>query len=173
MSVFLIQMIAMALIDKRVFERSHITAEVKRNIVDKNAGVAGNILWLLAMVYSIFLPLQLGTLWFYIGFAFFIVGLIFLTMATYDFVTTAVDQVITKGVYKISRHPMYFATFLICLGSGIATKSLLFSSLSTIMALCFYHEASLEEKYCMSKYGSAYLDYKKRTAGLIGVPKNI
>ena len=171
MSVFLLQMIAMVLINKRVFERSHIPSEVNRNILDKNASIVGNIVWLLAMVYSVFLPLQLGTLLLYVGLAVFIVGLIFITIATYNFITTPVDQLITKGVYKISRHPMYFATFLICIGSGIATKSLPFSFLSIIMALCFYHEASIEEKYCLNKYGSVYQEYKKKTPKLIGIPR--
>ena len=170
MSVFLLQMIAMIFINKQVFERSHIPSELNRNILDKNASILGNVVWLLAMVYSVFLPFQLGTFLFYIGLAVFIAGLIFITVATYDFITTPVDQLITKGVYKISRHPMYFATFLICISSTIATKSLPFSFLTLIMALCFYHEASIEEKYCLNKYGSAYQEYKKQTPKLIGIP---
>ncbi len=172
MSVFILQMVAMFLIDKRVWRKSHIPEEVKRKKFEKSASTIGNILWLLAMSYSIFLPLQLGTIWFYVGFSFFIVGLIFMSIGTTNFITTPADQLITKGVYKISRHPMYFSTFLICLGSGIATKSLLFACISIIMALCLYQEALIEDRYCLNKYGSVYLQYKRRTRTIIGVRKN-
>jgi protein-S-isoprenylcysteine O-methyltransferase Ste14 len=171
MSIFLLQMIAIFLIDKRSWERGHLPKEVKRNKLERNAGIVGNVMWLLTMIYSIFLPLRLGTIWFYVGLSFFMVGSIFLIIATHNFITTPADKLIKKGVYKISRHPMYFATFLICLGSGIAAKSWLFISFSIIMALCFYPEALLEEKYCLDRYGSDYQEYKKRTPRLIGVPK--
>jgi len=171
MCVFLLQMLAIFLIDKRAWERSHLPKEVKRNKLEINAGIIGNIAWLLAMIYSIFLPLRLGTIWFYVGFSFFMVGSIFLIIATYNFITTPADILITKGVYKISRHPMYFATFFICLGSGMASKSWLFMFFSLIMAFCFYQEALLEEKYCLNRYGSDYQEYKKRTPRLIGIPR--
>jgi len=171
MSIFLLQMIALFLLNKRAWERSHIPKEVKRNKLERNASIIGNFMWLLALIYSIFLPLQLGTIWFYVGFSFFLVGSIFLIVSTYDFITTPVDMLITKGIYKISQHPMYFATFFICLGSGIAAKSWLFIFFSIIMALCFYQEALLEEKYCADRYGNVYQEYKKRTPRLIGIPK--
>ena len=171
MSIFLLQMIALFLLNKRAWERSHIPKEVKRNKLERNAGIIGNIVWLLALIYSIFLPLQLWTIWFYVGFIVFITGLILLTVATYNFVTAEIDQLIQKGVYKISRHPMYLATFLICLGTAIATKSWLFTILSTIMVLCFYQESLIEEKHCLNRYGNNYKDYVEITPRIIGIPK--
>ena len=171
MSIFLFQMIAIFFIDKRAWKRSHITIEVKRNKLEKYASFIGNFIWLIAMIFSVFLPLQLDTIWFLIGLSIFIIGLIFITIATSNFITTPMDQLIAKGVYKISRHPMYLATFFICLGSGIATMSLLFIFLSIVMALCFYQEALIEERYCLNRYGNVYQEYRKRTPRLIGVPK--
>ena len=60
------------------------------------------ILWLLATIYSIFLPLQLGTIWFYIGLPISIVGLVIFTMVIVTFVTTPLDkEPLTKGLYSI------------------------------------------------------------------------
>jgi protein-S-isoprenylcysteine O-methyltransferase Ste14 len=66
---------------------------------------------------------------------------------------------------------MYLATFFICLGSGIAAVSWLFILLSVMMALCFYQEAVIEERYCLDKYGSAYQEYLQKVPRWLGVPK--
>jgi len=171
MSVFLLQMLAIMFIDKRVRKRSHIPIEARLNKLERYAGIIGNLIWLLALGYSVFLPLQPGTTWFYIGLSVFIIGLTLLALATFNFVTTPIDQLITKGVYNFSRHPMYLATFFICLGSGIATISWLFIFFSIIMALCFYQEALIEERYCLNKFNNDYQEYINRTPRWIGIPQ--
>lgn len=173
MSVFILQMLAIAFINKRVWERSHIPKEVKRNRLERSAGIVGNLVWLITMGYSVFLPFHLNTLWFYFGLSVFIIGLIFMTIATYHFITAPTDRVITKGVYRLSRHPMYIATFLICLGSGIATISWVFLLLSIVMALCFYQEALIEERFCLEKYGDVYQKYMNRVPRCLGIPRKI
>jgi protein-S-isoprenylcysteine O-methyltransferase Ste14 len=171
MSVFLLQMLAIMFINKRARERSHIPIEVRRNRFERYISIIGNIIWLLALCYSVFLPLQPGTIWFYVGLSVFIIGLTLMAIATYNFITTPTDQLITTGAYKLSRHPMYLATFFICFGAGIAALSWLFIFLSIIMAFCFYHEAIIEERFCLNKYGNTYQDYLNRTPRLIGIPR--
>jgi protein-S-isoprenylcysteine O-methyltransferase Ste14 len=126
--------------------------------------------WFLALGYSIFLPLEPGTFWFNAGFAIFIVGLIFMATATINFIKTPVNQLITRGIYQFSRHPMYLAAFLICLGTGVAAISWLFIVLSLLMIICFHQEALVEERYCLDKYGSAYQEYMKKVPRWFEVP---
>jgi protein-S-isoprenylcysteine O-methyltransferase Ste14 len=164
-------MLAILFADKRVRERSHIPIEARRNKLERYMGIIGNFVWLLALGYSVFLPLQLGTIWFYFGLSFFVIGLTLMAIATFNFIATPADQLITKGAYNFSRHPMYLATFFICLGSGIAAASWLFIFFSLIMALCFYQEALIEERYCLNRYDNAYEEYINRTPRWIGVPK--
>ena len=173
MSVFILQMLVIMFVSKKVRERSHVPSKAKQNQFEKYTGIIANFFWLIAMIYSFFLPFHLKTIWFYIGFCIFILGLILITIATINFITTASNKLITKGVYKLSRHPMYLATFFICIGSGIASISLLFILISFIMALCFYKEAIIEERYCLDKYGSTYQDYLKRVPRWIGISKRI
>ena len=78
-----------------------------------------------------------------------------------------VQAKISKGIYQLSRHPMYLATFLICMGTGIAAISWLFILLSLIMILCFHQKALVEERSCLDKYGSASKGYMKRVPGCL------
>jgi len=171
MSVFILQMIVMIFAGKHVWERSHVPAETRRSRSDKYVSLVSNLVWLAGMGYSIFLPFKLGTVWFYSGLILFIIGLAVMTIATCNFIYTPADQVITRGAYRLSRHPLYLATFFICLGSGIASASWLFILLTLIMVYCFHQEALLEEKYCLEEYNTAYQNYKNRVPRWIGIPK--
>ncbi|MCW8824337.1 MAG: isoprenylcysteine carboxylmethyltransferase family protein [Ignavibacteriaceae bacterium] len=171
MSVFILQMMLIIFVDKRIWKRSHIPNHFRQTPFDKYISVIANIVWLLSLGYSIFLPLLFGTTLFYIGFSVFIIGVLLLSLATFSFMTTPIDQLIQKGVYALSRHPMYLATSLICIGTGIATASLIFILLSVIISICFHYEALLEEKYCLSKYQDLYTEYMNRVPRWFRIPK--
>lgn len=170
MSVFILQMLVMIFAGESVRKRSHVTADAKQSRSEKYTAVAANLVWFIALIYSVFLPLKLNTVWFYSGIVIFLIGLIILTIATYDFISTSLEQVITRGVYKFSRHPMYISTFFICTGAGIASFSWVFLILTIIMAGCFYKEMLVEERYCSNKYGRAYQEYMNRVPRWIGIP---
>ena len=162
MSVFVLQMIIIMFYNKRIIKRSHIPSDVRESSFEKYMSFITNIVWLLALVYSIFLPLLCGTIWFYIGLFVFVLGTLLLSFATYSFIAAPNDQLIQKGVYSFSRHPIYLATFLICLGSGIASASWILIILSVIIAICLNYEARLEERYCQKIYRDLYLKYMDR-----------
>ena len=73
-----------------------------------------------SFIYTIFLPLKLSTAWLYTGLFIYLVGMIFLTIAVVNFAITPADKPVTKGVFCISRNPMYVGWFLIYIGVGIA-----------------------------------------------------
>jgi len=171
MTVFVLQMLAIILAENRVRARSHVPIEARQNKLERYIGIIGNLIWFIALGYSVFLPLQIDTIWFYIGLTVFLIGLALMATATLNFIKTPADQLIRNGAYQYSRHPMYLATFFICLGSGIAALSWLFIFFSLCMAFCFYQEAYIEERYCLNIYGNAYQAYMSRTSRWIGVPK--
>ena len=171
MSVFILQMIAIGFADQRVREKTHVPSAARTGRYEKMIGIIGNVVWLSAVGLSIFLPLRSGTIWFYLGLWIFLVGLIMMGAATANFISTPADQLIRTGAYRISRHPMYAATFFICLGSGLASASWMFVLLSVILAICFSAEARIEERYCSEKYGAAYQEYMRRSPRWIGMPK--
>ena len=123
-------------------------------------------------IYSIFLPLPLGTIWFYIGLPICLLGLILQTVAWVNVATSPVDEPITKGLYGYSRHPMYFTLPLIFIGTSIASASWLFLSLSIILTITHFYNAIPEEHVCLEVYSNAYGEYMKRTPRWVGMPKS-
>jgi len=131
------------------------------------------IVWLLAFAYSIFLPLQLGTIWFYIGLPVAIVGLITFTMVIVTFATTPIDsEPLTKGLYRYSRHPMYITQLVMFIGVGIASASWVFLLFSMAYTIISFVNAIPEERFCLEKYGDAYREYMNRTPRWIGISKS-
>jgi len=172
MSVFLLQWLAVSLAGKRVSDRTGHPTDMERNKSDKRGGMVAMITWLTATFYSIFLPLYLGTIWFYIGLSVFLFGLIILTITTLNFATAPYDKPITSGLYRYSRHPMYLAMFLVYFGVSLATASWLFFLLTIVTVVLQHSPATLEEHYCCKKYGDTYRKYLDRTPRWIGVPKS-
>jgi len=130
------------------------------------------IVWILGVVYSIFLPLQLGTIWFYIGLPISLVGLITFTMVIVTFATTPIDgEPLTKGLYRYSRHPMYVTQALMFIGVGIACASWLFLLFTIVYTILSIICVGSEERFCLEKYGDAYREYMNRTPRWVGIPK--
>ena len=132
-----------------------------------------HIIFFLQCIYSIFLPLKLGTLWFYIGLTITLLGLAIYTMVIASFVTTPLDrEVMTKGPFRYSRHPMYLSSSLALIGVGIACASWLFLLLSVAYMVLSMISSVPEERFLLEKYGASYREYMNQTHRWIGVPKS-
>jgi amino acid transporter len=60
------------------------------------------------LIYSMFLPLKLGALWFFAGLPIYLLPLVMVLMCTISFSTAPLGEPLSKGVYAISRHPGFF-----------------------------------------------------------------
>jgi protein-S-isoprenylcysteine O-methyltransferase Ste14 len=131
-----------------------------------------HIIVFVLLVYSVFLPLRLGTVWFYIGLPIALLGLAIYTMVIVSFATTPLDrEVMTKGPFRYSRHPMYLSSSLAYMGVGIACASWLFLLLSVAYMVLSMVSTVPEERFLLAKYGDSYREYMNRTPRWIGVPK--
>jgi protein-S-isoprenylcysteine O-methyltransferase Ste14 len=131
------------------------------------------ILMPFTIIYSFFVSLKLGTIWFYVGVPISALGIVMGFMAGFSFATAPLDKPMTKGVYSISRNPMYFSGFLEYLGIGICCLSWVFI-VCAVAEIVSYHIGVVqsEEPYLVEKYGDAYREYMKRTPRWIGIPKS-
>jgi len=71
--------------------------------------------------------------------------------------------VITSGVFKYVRHPLYLGGILIYLGMVISTLSLLFLVVFVGIHIFYNYIATYEEKLMEEKFGEEYIKYKQRT----------
>jgi protein-S-isoprenylcysteine O-methyltransferase Ste14 len=77
------------------------------------------------------------------------------------------ERLLTGGILKKIRHPIYSGTILIVLGYFFYSPTLP----TLISALCIFAYLPvgiwLEEKKLIRQFGKAYLDYKKRVPALV------
>ena len=124
------------------------------------------------MIYSIFLPLKLGTIWFHVGLPITLIGLALVTIVMANLATTPWDGPVIKGLYRYSRHPMYITFSLFLVGVGIASASWLFLLLAILFAISHFMNAIPEERFCLKLFGEAYREYMNRTPKWIGITKS-
>ena len=124
------------------------------------------------LLYAIFVPLKLGTTWFYVGLAMFVFGMIGEIIADTQLSFKKPGQLMRKGTYSLSRNPIYAFYNIIIMGIGIATVSWLILTLAVISIILNHYTILAEERYCFEKYSKSYRDYMNKTPRYIGVPKS-
>jgi len=140
----------------RLFDRSGWS--VKQKVLT----TTGKVFSLTCLILIILTPLKIGTSVFIVGLILYAIGLVGRVTAMLNFKDTPPDQPVTKGIYKISRHPQIVALFVIFSGICVAIGS--WAALVTlILSKLFQHLGILgEEEVCLERYGESYRAYKDR-----------
>ena len=123
-----------------------------------------------------FIPIWNGPIVAYIGIIFVLIGGIIMVISriqlgkygTPVIHTGEEHKLVTKGLYKVVRHPMYFGAILMMLGSYIAFRSLLvligiIISYIPLMKM----RINTEEETLIGTFGDDYRNYIKQTKKLI------
>ena len=144
--IFILPTIILSVVGSRVFGKRGAGAFSGRTRKERMLDSVGTVIIFAFWVYSVFLPLKLGTLWFLAGFVIYSLGSVIEVSAMLGFATTPVDKPVTKGVYRVSRNPMYLGMFCMAVVS--------------------------EERECLQKYGDAYREYMNEIPRWLGMPKS-
>jgi len=171
MVFILVHTFLLSLIFKDAMKKRGAPGDIAYTKVEKSANIFRQIILILTFIYSIFLPLKLGTAWFYAGLAVYLVGLITYTIVMVNWTTSPPDEPVTKGLYCYSRHPQYLTQFLMFVGAGIASASWIFLSLEIVTLILINIVVIPEEGFCLEKYDDTYRDYMNRTPRWIGIPE--
>jgi protein-S-isoprenylcysteine O-methyltransferase Ste14 len=140
--------------------------------IERIALYSSKAIYIPAFIYSIFLPLKLGTVWFYVGLPITLIGFIAGVIVILNWAASPRGEPVTNGLYRYSRHPMYVTAFIFFLGVSIATASWVFLLFTILLIAASFYFAPLEEQSCLEKYGDAYREYMNRTPRYIGIPKS-
>ena len=112
----------------------------------------------------------------YIGIITIVVGMVFRFISIWTLgrlftvdVTIRDNHTIKKnGIYSIVRHPSYLGSLVSFIGFGISLNSWLsLMAIAVLMTIAFIYRIKIEEKVLINQFGADYLEYKKKTYGLI------
>jgi len=149
----------------KVFPREVVARLFDRSGWDKKQAVftvIGKLFSLACLVLIVLTPLKIDSGAFIIGAVLYVLGLVGLVVAIFDFRNTPIGQPVTRGLYRVSRHPqivMLFVSFLgmcLAIGSWLALLTLLLSRLLQHLGIL------AEEEACLAQYGDSYRDYMKQ-----------
>ena len=104
---------------------------------------------------------------YFVGFLIIIIAFIILLVAIKDLVTNLSpfprpiknSNLVTKGIYRFTRHPMYYSLIFISFGIFITKLSIYYLFLSISLVLIIKFKIALEEQYLNNKFNN-YLLYK-------------
>lgn len=73
------------------------------------------------------------------------------------------DAIVERGLFRVSRNPIYASMVLLLIGIGCWANSLWFLAFAAVDALALNFGVIVpEERYLESKFGEQYLNYKRR-----------
>jgi len=130
------------------------------------------LIMLIGLIYAVFLPLQPVAIWLFSGLLIYLFGVVFNVVAVLNFATSPKNKVITKGLYNVSRNPMYVGIVITQIGLGIACSSWLYLLLTAVLMILLNANSSAEERYCLYMYRDDYRKYMNRTPRWIGIAKS-
>jgi len=170
--VFMLPLVIISIFGVRLFGKRVSGENSSDTKMEKVSFACMHLIVIASYVYSLFLPLRLGTPWFYLGLLIYLSGMLITIVATLNFAATSMDKPVTKGVYTFSRNPMYIGESLINISISIVCLSWIFFLVAVVVAILEHNLVVSEERFCLKKYGDTYREYKNRTPRWIGIPKS-
>jgi protein-S-isoprenylcysteine O-methyltransferase Ste14 len=124
--------------------------------------IIGKVFSLACLILIILTPLKINSIVFIVGLILYVIGLSGLVTAMLTYKNIPLSQPVTKGIYKISRHPQIVSLFIIFLGICVAIGSWV-AIFMLMMSKLFQHFGILaEEEVCLRQYGESYRAFMER-----------
>jgi protein-S-isoprenylcysteine O-methyltransferase Ste14 len=140
----------------RLYDRS---GQRKYQVLRRLFGLILVLVWYILVILT---PLKTGDVVFVIGISIYSLGLIGFVIALINFKNTPVDQPVTSGLYRISRHPQQLTASVSFLGIGIAIGSWLAFVFIILGVIGAHYKILAEEEACLEQYGESYKNYMER-----------
>ena len=110
-----------------------------------------------------------------VGFALIVIGFVILlvahlTIGRFHASTLVIrkdHQLITHGIYRFSRHPIYLGVIIVAMGIPVYSSSLDGLLIMSALIPIFLNRIRMEERLLIDEFGDAYLRYKETTRKLI------
>ncbi len=118
--------------------------------------------------------LRLLSIWNIAGLTLFVVGLTIAFVAVFTLrrfylstlVTVEGHRLITHGIYRFARHPIYFGVLIAIMGVPVYAPSLYGFLVLILLIPIFLNRIRMEEEMLTEEFGDAYRTYKETTRKL-------
>lgn len=114
-------------------------------------------------LYMFFLKVKaMPPILFYAGAVVYAVGTILLAVSVINFAAPSESGINQKGIYGLSRNPMYVAYFVFFIGCVLLTQSSALFAFVLVFQIAAHWIILSEERWCVRKFGNEYLQYMER-----------
>ena len=173
--IFMVPSLLLMLLWLILMTKKHAPLPPKNARMPKTAeifNIISKLIYFPAVICSVFMPLKLGAVWFYVGLPITLTGLVGSLMVVVNWASTQAGEPVTRGIYRWSRHPGYVTEVLLLSGVSIISASWVFLLFPLIVGGGAVYFIEMEEAQCIGHYGNAYREYMDRTPRWIGMPRH-
>ena len=158
--LILIRFVLLSILDKEALKRASFFAPLIRN--EKTAYWFYQIANILIFIYLCFLKITPDPHWFFVGLAIYGLGILLCIVSVLNFAKPAKNGINLKGIYQISRNPMYVAYFIYFLGCVLLTQSFILLAILLVFQISAHWIIIAEERWCVKKFGEEYINYMNK-----------
>lgn len=116
----------------------------------------------LFFVYLCFQHITIDPYWLSSGLVVYGLGVLLCLVSVLNFAKPAENGINLKGLYRISRNPMYVAYFIYFLGCVLLTQSLILLAILMVFQISAHWIILSEERWCVKKFGTEYINYMNK-----------
>ena len=174
--IFMIWQFVLPLLISTFLHKNNISSRLSASAPAKNGrllDISTMVLTVISILYSVFLPLRLKTIWFIPGLIIFAIALLIIFLTVFALRHAESGRPFTSGMYLYSRHPFYLSMGLMYIGITMMSASWVFLILAILFIAQLFIAGPIEERSCLKIYGREYQEYLARTPRWIGLPKQI
>jgi len=117
---------------------------------------------ILFFVYLCFLKITTISYWIYGGLVVYGLGVLLCFVSVINFAKPTENGINLKGLYRVSRNPMYVAYFIYFLGCVLLTQSLILLAILSVFQISAHWIILSEERWCVKKFGEEYINYMNK-----------
>ena len=117
---------------------------------------------LLLFLYLCFLKINIDSMWFYPGAVVYGVGTLLFIVSIANFAKPAKNGINFKGLYRVSRNPIYVSYFIYFLACALLTRSIILLVLVIVFQVSAHWIILSEERWCVKEFGQEYTNYMEK-----------
>jgi protein-S-isoprenylcysteine O-methyltransferase Ste14 len=158
--LLLIRFVLLSILDKDSLKRAAFFAPVIGK--EKVAYWFYQISNIFFFIYLFFIKITTDYVWLYVGLGLYGFGIILCIWSVLNFAKPAQNGINLKGIYRISRNPMYIAYFVCFFGCVLLTRSFILFAILFVFQISAHWIILSEERWCAKEFGEEYIDYMKK-----------